>query len=106
MQREDSVLSTIIQKIDQNDVSPQISNYFINGEGLLCHLSKRPSRSPRSNTTRKQCRRRCETMINVTQFDERGNKSGSKDESTICDNYSRSSMQEDNFFRVRTSLFR
>ncbi|GFV29099.1 integrase catalytic domain-containing protein [Trichonephila clavipes] len=32
MQREDSVLSTIIQKIDQNDVSPQISNYFINGE--------------------------------------------------------------------------
>ncbi|GFW20552.1 retrovirus-related Pol polyprotein from transposon 17.6 [Trichonephila clavipes] len=44
MQREDSVLSTIIQKIDQNDVSPQISNYFINGEGLLCHLSKRPSR--------------------------------------------------------------
>ncbi|GFX64535.1 retrovirus-related Pol polyprotein from transposon 412 [Trichonephila clavipes] len=54
MQREDSVLRTIIQKIDQNDVSPQISNYFINGEGLLCHLSKRPSRSPRSNTTRKQ----------------------------------------------------
>ncbi|GFX02059.1 retrovirus-related Pol polyprotein from transposon 412 [Trichonephila clavipes] len=54
MQRENSVLSTIIQKIDQNDVSPQISNYFINGEGLLCHLSKRPSRSPRSNTTRKQ----------------------------------------------------
>ncbi|GFV12019.1 retrovirus-related Pol polyprotein from transposon 412 [Trichonephila clavipes] len=54
MQREDSVLSTIIQKIDQNDVSPQISNYFINGEGLLCHLPKRPSRSPRSNTTRKQ----------------------------------------------------
>ncbi|GFW26753.1 transposon Tf2-11 polyprotein [Trichonephila clavipes] len=54
MQREDSVLSTIIQKIDQNDVSPQISNYFINGEGVLCHLSKRPSRSPRSNTTRKQ----------------------------------------------------
>ncbi|GFY25767.1 retrovirus-related Pol polyprotein from transposon 17.6 [Trichonephila clavipes] len=59
MQREDSVLRTIIQKIDQNDVSPQISNYFINGEGLLCHLSKRPSRSPRSNTTRKQvCSRR------------------------------------------------
>ncbi|GFX67459.1 transposon Tf2-8 polyprotein [Trichonephila clavipes] len=54
MQHEDSVLSTIIQKIDQNDVSLQISNYFINGEGLLCHLSKRPSRSPRSNTTRKQ----------------------------------------------------
>ncbi|GFW82032.1 integrase catalytic domain-containing protein [Trichonephila clavipes] len=54
MQREDSVLRTIIQKIDQNDVSPQISNYFINGEGLLCHLSKRPSRSPISNTTRKQ----------------------------------------------------
>ncbi|GFW66894.1 transposon Tf2-6 polyprotein [Trichonephila clavipes] len=44
MQREDSVLSIIIQKIDQNDVSPQVSNYFINGEGLLCHLSKRPSR--------------------------------------------------------------
>ncbi|GFU61855.1 retrovirus-related Pol polyprotein from transposon 17.6 [Trichonephila clavipes] len=54
MQREDSVLSHIIQKIDQNDVSPQVSNYFINGEDLLCHLSKRPSRSPRSNTTRKQ----------------------------------------------------
>ncbi|GFX26641.1 retrovirus-related Pol polyprotein from transposon 17.6 [Trichonephila clavipes] len=54
MQREDPVLSHIIQKIDQNDVSPQVSNYFINGEGLLCHLSKRPSRSPRSNTTRKQ----------------------------------------------------
>ncbi|GFV78927.1 integrase catalytic domain-containing protein [Trichonephila clavipes] len=54
MQREDSVLSTIIQKIDQNDVSLQISNYFINGEGLLCHLSKRPSRSHRFNTTRKQ----------------------------------------------------
>ncbi|GFS80459.1 integrase catalytic domain-containing protein [Trichonephila clavipes] len=35
MQREDSVLRTVIQKIDQNDVSPQISNYFINGEGLL-----------------------------------------------------------------------
>ncbi|GFX81557.1 retrovirus-related Pol polyprotein from transposon 17.6 [Trichonephila clavipes] len=46
MQREDSVLSTIIQKIDQNDVSPQISNYFINGEGLLCHLSKRPRDHP------------------------------------------------------------
>ncbi|GFU76648.1 hypothetical protein TNCV_3832911 [Trichonephila clavipes] len=41
--------------------------------------------------------RRCETMINVTQVDERGNKSGSKDGSTICDNYSRSSMPEDNF---------
>ncbi|GFX06694.1 integrase catalytic domain-containing protein [Trichonephila clavipes] len=54
MQHEDPVLSTIIQKIDQIDVSPQVSNYFINGEGLLCHLSKRPSRSPRSNTTRKQ----------------------------------------------------
>ncbi|GFX24785.1 integrase catalytic domain-containing protein [Trichonephila clavipes] len=50
MQHEDPVLSPIIQKIDQNDVS----NYFIKGEGLLCHLSKRPSRSPRSNTTRKQ----------------------------------------------------
>ncbi|GFV31092.1 hypothetical protein TNCV_1126051 [Trichonephila clavipes] len=35
---------------------------------------------------------RCETMINVTQVDERGNKSGSKDGSTICDNYWRSSM--------------
>ncbi|GFW40932.1 retrovirus-related Pol polyprotein from transposon 17.6 [Trichonephila clavipes] len=54
MQHEDPVLSPIIQKIDQNDVSPQVSNYFINGEGLLCHLSKCPSRSPRSNTTRKQ----------------------------------------------------
>ncbi|GFW30446.1 integrase catalytic domain-containing protein [Trichonephila clavipes] len=54
MQREDPVLSHIIQKIDQNDVSPQVSNYFINGEGLLRHLSKHPSRSPRSNTTRKQ----------------------------------------------------
>ncbi|GFW89940.1 hypothetical protein TNCV_864701 [Trichonephila clavipes] len=50
MQHENPVLSPIIQKIDQNDVSPQVSNYFINGEGLLCHLSKRPSRSP----TRKQ----------------------------------------------------
>ncbi|GFU58277.1 hypothetical protein TNCV_4589561 [Trichonephila clavipes] len=29
--------------------------------------------------------RRCEAMINVTQVDERGNKSGSKDGSTICD---------------------
>ncbi|GFT65639.1 transposon Ty3-I Gag-Pol polyprotein [Trichonephila clavipes] len=54
MQHEDPVLNPIIQKIDQNDVSSQISNYFINGEGLLCHLSKRPSRSSRSNTTRKQ----------------------------------------------------
>ncbi|GFS60012.1 retrovirus-related Pol polyprotein from transposon 17.6 [Trichonephila clavipes] len=54
MQHEHPVLSPIMQKIDQNDVSPQVSNYFINGEGLLCHLSKRPSRSPRSNTTRKQ----------------------------------------------------
>ncbi|GFT68964.1 retrovirus-related Pol polyprotein from transposon 17.6 [Trichonephila clavipes] len=53
-EHEDPVLSPIIQKIDQNDVSSQVSNYFINGEGLLCHLSKRPSRSPRSNTTRKQ----------------------------------------------------
>ncbi|GFU73876.1 transposon Tf2-9 polyprotein [Trichonephila clavipes] len=54
MQHEDSVLSTIIQKIDQNNAGPQVRNYFINGEGLLCHLSKRLSRSPRSNTTRKQ----------------------------------------------------
>ncbi|GFV90029.1 hypothetical protein TNCV_4643691 [Trichonephila clavipes] len=54
MQHEDPVLSPIIQKIDQNDVSPQVSNYFINGEGLLCHLSECPSRSPRSSTTRKQ----------------------------------------------------
>ncbi|GFT59622.1 retrovirus-related Pol polyprotein from transposon 17.6 [Trichonephila clavipes] len=54
MQHEYPVLSPIIQKIDQNDVSPQVSNYFINGEGLLCLLYKRPSRSPRSNTTRKQ----------------------------------------------------
>ncbi|GFY34135.1 transposable element Tc3 transposase [Trichonephila clavipes] len=46
MQREDPVLSHIIQKIHQNDVSPQISSYFIIGDGLLCHLSKRPSRSP------------------------------------------------------------
>ncbi|GFX99028.1 retrovirus-related Pol polyprotein from transposon opus [Trichonephila clavipes] len=54
MQREDPVLGHIIQKIHQNDMSPQISSYFINGKGLLCHLSKRPSRSPRSTTTRKQ----------------------------------------------------
>ncbi|GFW36066.1 retrovirus-related Pol polyprotein from transposon 17.6 [Trichonephila clavipes] len=54
MQHKDPVLSPIIQKIDQNDVSSQVSNYFINGECLLCHLSKRPSRLPRSNTTRKQ----------------------------------------------------
>ncbi|GFV63062.1 gypsy retrotransposon integrase-like protein 1 [Trichonephila clavipes] len=54
MQREDLVLSHIIQKIDQIDVSPQVSNYFMNGERLLCHLSTHPSRSPRSNTTRKQ----------------------------------------------------
>ncbi|GFX49977.1 integrase_H2C2 domain-containing protein [Trichonephila clavipes] len=54
MQHEDPVLSPIIQKIDQNDVCLQVSNYFINGEGLLCHLSKHPSRSPRSNITRKQ----------------------------------------------------
>ncbi|GFX13549.1 retrovirus-related Pol polyprotein from transposon 412 [Trichonephila clavipes] len=47
MQHEDPVLSPIIRKIDQNDDSAQVSNYFINGEGLLCHLSKRPSRSPR-----------------------------------------------------------
>ncbi|GFX60961.1 integrase catalytic domain-containing protein [Trichonephila clavipes] len=32
MQHEDPVLSSIIQTIDQNDVSPQVSNYFINGE--------------------------------------------------------------------------
>ncbi|GFX35631.1 retrovirus-related Pol polyprotein from transposon 412 [Trichonephila clavipes] len=38
MQREDPVLSHIIQKIDQNDVSPQVSNYFINGEDL-CVMS-------------------------------------------------------------------
>ncbi|GFU82870.1 retrovirus-related Pol polyprotein from transposon 17.6 [Trichonephila clavipes] len=44
MQHEDPVLSPIIQKIYQNDVSPQVSNYFINGGGLLCHLTKRPSR--------------------------------------------------------------
>ncbi|GFX80200.1 integrase catalytic domain-containing protein [Trichonephila clavipes] len=54
MQHEDPVLNPFIQKIDQNDVGPQVSNYLINGEGLLCHLSKRPSRSPRSSTTRKQ----------------------------------------------------
>ncbi|GFV31482.1 integrase catalytic domain-containing protein [Trichonephila clavipes] len=54
MQHEDPVLSPIIQKIDENDFSPQVSNYFINREGLLCHLSKRPSRLPRSNPTRKQ----------------------------------------------------
>ncbi|GFV96648.1 integrase catalytic domain-containing protein [Trichonephila clavipes] len=54
MQREDPVLSHIIQKIHQNDVSPQFSSYFINGESLLCHFSKRPSRSPRSTITRKQ----------------------------------------------------
>ncbi|GFW30325.1 gypsy retrotransposon integrase-like protein 1 [Trichonephila clavipes] len=54
MQHEDPVLSPIIQKIEQNDVSPQVSNYFINGGGLLCHLSKHPSRSPRSNTIRKK----------------------------------------------------
>ncbi|GFU37784.1 retrovirus-related Pol polyprotein from transposon 412 [Trichonephila clavipes] len=58
IQHEGPVLSPIIQNIDQNDVSPQVSNYFINGEGLLCHLSKRererPSISLRSNTTRKQ----------------------------------------------------
>ncbi|GFT95399.1 retrovirus-related Pol polyprotein from transposon 17.6 [Trichonephila clavipes] len=53
IQHVDPVLSLIIQKIDQNDFSPHISNYFINGEGLLCHLFKRPSRSPRSKTTRK-----------------------------------------------------
>ncbi|GFT21913.1 integrase catalytic domain-containing protein [Trichonephila clavipes] len=46
MQREDSVLSTIIEKNDQNDVSPHISNYFINGEGLLCHLSSAPRDHP------------------------------------------------------------
>ncbi|GFV44904.1 retrovirus-related Pol polyprotein from transposon 17.6 [Trichonephila clavipes] len=35
MQRNDPVLSDIIQKIYQNDVSPQISNYFINGEAKI-----------------------------------------------------------------------
>ncbi|GFW03352.1 retrovirus-related Pol polyprotein from transposon 412 [Trichonephila clavipes] len=36
MQHEDSVLSTIIQKIDQNDVSPQISNYLLMGK--VCYV--------------------------------------------------------------------
>ncbi|GFX36802.1 retrovirus-related Pol polyprotein from transposon 17.6 [Trichonephila clavipes] len=39
MQHEDPVLSPIIQKIDQNDVSPQVSNYFINGEEYGGHLT-------------------------------------------------------------------
>ncbi|GFV27902.1 hypothetical protein TNCV_1950301 [Trichonephila clavipes] len=51
------------------------------------------------------CAKICETMINVTQVDERGNKSGSKDGSTICDNYSRSSMPEDNFFKLLSICF-
>ncbi|GFV20192.1 integrase catalytic domain-containing protein [Trichonephila clavipes] len=50
MHYEDPVLSPIIQKIDQNYVSPQVSNYFINGEaphqpveqsqepGETCHI--------------------------------------------------------------------
>ncbi|GFW44453.1 integrase catalytic domain-containing protein [Trichonephila clavipes] len=38
MQHEDPVLSLIIQEIDQNDVSPQASNYFINGEEYGGHL--------------------------------------------------------------------
>ncbi|GFU67287.1 integrase catalytic domain-containing protein [Trichonephila clavipes] len=38
MQHEDPVLSPIIQKIDQNDVSPQVSNYFINGEEYGGHV--------------------------------------------------------------------
>ncbi|GFX07919.1 integrase catalytic domain-containing protein [Trichonephila clavipes] len=54
MQREDPVLSHIIQKIHQNDMSPQVGSYFINREGLLGNLSEHPSRSPRSTTTRKQ----------------------------------------------------
>ncbi|GFX47716.1 integrase catalytic domain-containing protein [Trichonephila clavipes] len=49
MQRNDPVLNDIIKKIYQNDVSPQISSYFINGEGLLCHLSKRPGPLPLEN---------------------------------------------------------
>ncbi|GFW72720.1 hypothetical protein TNCV_3799471 [Trichonephila clavipes] len=46
MQHEDPVLSPIIQKIDQNDVSPQVSNYFINGEGLLCICPSAPPDHP------------------------------------------------------------
>ncbi|GFW66314.1 integrase catalytic domain-containing protein [Trichonephila clavipes] len=38
MQHEDPVLCPNIQKIDQNDVGPQVSNYFINGEEYGEHL--------------------------------------------------------------------
>ncbi|GFX07317.1 retrovirus-related Pol polyprotein from transposon 17.6 [Trichonephila clavipes] len=51
MQHEDPVLSPIIQKIDQNDVSPQVSNYFINGEVKNHTVGERGIES-NSNTTR------------------------------------------------------
>ncbi|GFT63347.1 hypothetical protein TNCV_3696111 [Trichonephila clavipes] len=38
MQRNDPVQSHIIQKIHQNDVSPQVSNYFIDGDVFRSEL--------------------------------------------------------------------
>ncbi|GFY73048.1 retrovirus-related Pol polyprotein from transposon 17.6 [Trichonephila inaurata madagascariensis] len=47
MQRNDPVLSDIIQKINSTEAGLQRQVYFFNEEGLLCHLSRRPSKSPR-----------------------------------------------------------
>ncbi|GFY50259.1 uncharacterized protein TNIN_451831 [Trichonephila inaurata madagascariensis] len=47
MQRNDPVLSDIIQKINSTEAGLQRQVYFLNEEGLLCHLSRRPSKSPR-----------------------------------------------------------
>ncbi|GFY39587.1 hypothetical protein TNIN_375291 [Trichonephila inaurata madagascariensis] len=49
MQRNDPVLSDIIQKINSTEAGLQRQVYFLNEEGLLCRLSRRPSKSPRQS---------------------------------------------------------
>ncbi|GFY50748.1 integrase_H2C2 domain-containing protein [Trichonephila inaurata madagascariensis] len=59
MQRNDPVLSDIIQKINFNEAGLQRQVYFLNEEGLLCHLSKRPSKSPRQGVRKQVCIPHC-----------------------------------------------
>ncbi|GFT24144.1 integrase catalytic domain-containing protein [Trichonephila clavipes] len=59
MKKHDETLNDIIQKINQKDVSPKLSSYFINEEVLLCHLSNRPTKSPRPTIRKQVCIPHC-----------------------------------------------
>lgn len=59
MQNEDSKLKVIIDGLKESSSDPRLSNYLIDEKGVLIHMAKRHSRSPRRDVRVQVCVPHC-----------------------------------------------